>query len=231
MESVNNKETKDKNNISIKIYVLTLLIAFICHIPLYYNTYKNNRIEVELTKNSVVIDTLIRKEVKFKKGGNFLRALAFKESSNRYDIVSPSGNYFGAYQMGRVAFKELNFNIDKYGIDRFLSNGRLQDSLCIELLKVNKKYLSSYIKKYKGKIINDIKITESGLLAGGNMGIGYVMTFLRSNGDTVLSDGNNTPITNYIKDLSGYDMSFLSMNVLNGKRKTKKHKTMLLVNK
>lgn len=207
---------KDKNfvgGVSFKMYIITILIAFLCHSPLYYIMYKEKQEKAIVNNNNKELVSTIKSEVRSKKAIKFLRALAFKESSNRYDIVSPSGNYFGAYQMGRIAFKELGFNIDSYGIKKFLNNPSLQDSLIIELLKVNKKYLSSYIKKYKGKIINDIKITESGLLAGGNMGIGYVMTFLKSNGDTIPSDGNNTPVTRYIKDLSGYDMSFLSMSV------------------
>ncbi|TIL61579.1 MAG: LysM domain-containing protein, partial [Mesorhizobium sp.] len=39
---------------------------------------------------------------------NFLDALAFSESSNRYDYVNPQG-YAGAYQVGESAMRMIGY--------------------------------------------------------------------------------------------------------------------------
>jgi len=144
----------------------------------------------------------------------FLNALALKESSGRYNIKSRSGSYLGAYQIGRIAFKELKFDIHKFGVDNFLNSREVQDSLVVELFKKNKHYLKRYIKKYNGKTINGIKITESGIIAGGHIGIDYVKKFFDSGGAIDPADGNGTKVSYYIKHFSGYDVSFIDMNFI-----------------
>ena len=179
--------------------LISCIILFLMSITLFLNNLPNNAKTVDYSN---IIGN------HYKPIPKFLKALAFRESSGRYNITSKSGNYFGAYQMGYIAFKELGFNINSYGINNFLSNTKLQDSLVVALLKRNKQYLNTYIKKYNGKVINNIKITESGLLAGANMGIGYVMKFLNSNGVIDPSDGNGVLVSSYIRKLSGYNVSF-----------------------
>lgn len=119
------------------------------------------------------------------------------------------GQYLGLYQIGDIAFKDIGFDIQKFGRENYLNNEYIQDSVFIVLLKKNRKYLYQYIKAYSGTTICDIKITESGILAGANMGIGFVMEFLESDGEYDMTDGNGVPVSKYIKQFSGYDMSFL----------------------
>ena len=58
------------------------------------------------------------------------------------------------------------------------------------------------------KVINGIKITESGLLAAAHLGgASSVKTYLRSNGKNGFRDGFGTSLKSYIKKFNGYDTS------------------------
>ena len=78
---------------------------------------------------------------------------------------------------------------------------------------IYKKKQWSYLKalgadKYIGKIINEYKITTSGLLAGAHLkGAGSVIKYLKSNGQIIEKDGFGTSVETYIKKFAGYDVS------------------------
>jgi hypothetical protein len=70
-------------------------------------------------------------------------------------------------------------------------------------MKYNKKVLKNYIKKYSGKVVGGILVTESGIIAMAHTGVGNVMKYMDSNGRLVGEDGNKTKSTDYLK-LGGY---------------------------
>jgi len=136
----------------------------------------------------------------------FLDDLAMFQSSGRYNIVKTKGDYWGRYQIGPIARKELG--LDKISQSEFLSNERLQDGLVTALLIRNKTYLRNYIGEYEGKAIGNIYITQSGMLAGAHLrGHTAVIKFLKSNGQIDEKDGNGVPVSKYIKFFCNYNLN------------------------
>jgi len=134
----------------------------------------------------------------------FLDDIGFRESSNRYDVVNQYG-YMGKYQFGIKTLESLGIETTK---KEFLSSPDLQEEAMITLLKANQHNLRRQIKKYDGKLVNGILVTESGLLAAAHLGgPGSVKKWLRSGED--FKDGNGTKITSYIKTFNGYDLAML----------------------
>lgn len=129
----------------------------------------------------------------------FLYDMAERESSNRYDVVNQFG-YMGAYQFGLQTLKDLGYNITK---EEFLNNPALQDEAMLKLLKANKHTLRRQIKKYDGKLVNGILVTESGLLAAAHLvGAGSVRKWIRNGKE--FKDGNGVDLTSYLVKFKGY---------------------------
>ena len=106
----------------------------------------------------------------------------------------------GKYQFGRATLKGLGINVTK---EEFLNDHKLQEKAMYMLLSHNKKKLKRYIKKYDGKIVHGILITESGILAAAHLaGQGNVRKFLKNG--FVFEDGNGTKMTSYLKQFGGY---------------------------
>ena len=134
----------------------------------------------------------------------FKEALAFKESQGTYHKVNTLG-YLGKYQFGRSTLRELNI---KKSPKKFLNDPLLQEKAFIANLEKNKWILRKEIKKFSGKWINGIKITESGILAAAHLGgAGAVQKFLWSYGKETKTDAYGTKIEYYLKKFSGYDLS------------------------
>ena len=132
---------------------------------------------------------------------NFLDAIGFRESSNRYDIVNRWG-YMGKYQFGRSTLKGLGFKVTK---QEFLNDPQLQEEAMMALLLHNKEKLQLYIDTFDGKTINGMLITESGILAAAHLGgQGSVKRYFKKG--KVFRDGNGTKITSYMNKFSGYDI-------------------------
>jgi len=132
----------------------------------------------------------------------FLDALGFKESSNRYDVVNRYG-YMGKYQFGNKTLKGLGFKLTK---DEFLNSPYIQEKAIHKLLTHNQKKLKKYIIKYEGKIVHGVLITESGILASAHLGgQGNVRKFFRRG--KVFKDGNGTKITHYMEIFGGYNLN------------------------
>ena len=86
----------------------------------------------------------------------------------------------------------------------------LQEKVFIAYCRVNKWILRKDIKRSVGKIINGIKITESGILAAAHLsGAGNVKKYLRSNGQRNYSDAYGSSIKSYMKTFAGYDVSYI----------------------
>ena len=133
----------------------------------------------------------------------FKEAVAFKESQGKYSVVNTLG-YLGKYQFGKNTLKRIGI----YNTDAFLKNPELQEKAFVAYCKVNKWILRKDIKRSVGKIINGIKITESGILAAAHLGgAGNVKKFLRSNGETIFKDAYGTTISQYLKKFSNYNVA------------------------
>ena len=105
----------------------------------------------------------------------FTQAIGVKESAGIYTLVNPYG-YMGKYQFGRSTLRHIGV----YNFKNFLNNPNLQEDAFYALLCINKWELRKEIKNYSGRIINGIKITESGLLAAAHLaGASSVKAYLK----------------------------------------------------
>ncbi|RWP34141.1 calcium-binding protein [Mesorhizobium sp.] len=157
---------------------------------------------------------------------NFLYALAFSESSNRYDYVNPQG-YAGAYQAGESALRMIGYyKLDgtaavdwnngwtgKDGINSladWLSSPAIQDKAAGEYFTYlwNTEFKDLGLQNYIGQTINGVEITASGLLAGAHLvGADSVAVYLNSGGTQGATDPWGTPVAEYIAKFGGYDVS------------------------
>lgn len=133
----------------------------------------------------------------------FREALAFKESKGDYSVVNTFG-YLGKYQFGMSTLELMGV----YNAQSFLQNPELQEQVFQINISRNKWILRRDIKRFVGKRIHGIEITESGILAAAHLaGAGNVKRYLRSLGTRDVKDGYGTNIANYIKEFAGYDIS------------------------
>ncbi len=108
----------------------------------------------------------------------------------------------GKYQFGKSTLKGLGYNVSK---EEFLSSPDLQEEAIRKLLKANKKVLRRQIKKFDGKLVNGILVTESGLLAAAHLvGPGSVKKWVRNG--KMYEDGNGIKLTEYIETFNGYQL-------------------------
>jgi len=130
---------------------------------------------------------------------DFIIHIGFTESGNDYTKVNTLG-YLGRYQFGKSTLKTLKY---KGSMTSFLNSPKLQDEYMLKNLKSNKRRLQKYIDKYSGTIINDVTITESGILAAAHLGgVGSVRRFFKRG--KVTKDAYGTTIINYMTKFSGY---------------------------
>ncbi len=138
----------------------------------------------------------------------FKQALAIKESLGQYRLVNTFG-YMGKYQFGKSTLRTVGI----HNTQEFLNNPRWQERAFKALLARNKWELRKEIRRYEGRVINGVKITESGLLAAAHLGgAGSVKSYLRSNGRNGFTDGFGTNLRTYIKRFGGYDTSNILAN-------------------
>lgn len=133
----------------------------------------------------------------------FKEALAFKESQGKYHRVNTLG-YLGKYQFGSSTLNLMGV----YDMDDFLSNPELQEKAFEANIARNKWILRRDIKRFKGKTIGSIQVTESGILAAAHLaGAGNVKKYLRSYGQNDVTDAYGSSISYYMKKFAGYDIS------------------------
>lgn len=138
----------------------------------------------------------------------FKEAVAYKESRGNYTIVNTLG-YLGKYQFGRTTLERFKIHNTR----EFLQNPELQEQAFISLCEVNKWILRKEIKRFEGKTISGIEITESGILAAAHFaGAGNVKKFLRSNGSDCFSDAFGSSLKTYLRRFADYDVSFIKAN-------------------
>ena len=139
----------------------------------------------------------------------FKEALAFKESQGKFNVVNKFG-YLGKYQFGKKTLKRFKI----YNAKNFLENPKLQEKAFVALCKVNKWILRKDIKRFVGKRINNITVTESGILASAHLaGAGSVKKYLRSYGEYEFKDGFGTSIDLYLKKFAGYNVSNIKADI------------------
>lgn len=138
----------------------------------------------------------------------FKEAVGFKESQGRYSIVNTFG-YMGKYQFGKGTLKLIGV----YNTNIFINNPGVQEKAFEANLSRNKWILRRDIKRFSGKIIGGVKITESGILAAAHLGgPGSVKKFLRSYGENVFSDAFGSSVRYYMNKFAGYDTSSVEEN-------------------
>lgn len=138
----------------------------------------------------------------------FKEALGFKESQGRYKVINEFG-YMGKYQFGKSTLQLIGI----YNTQTFLNDTQLQEKAFTANASRNKWILRRDIKRYEGRYIGGVKVTESGILAAAHLaGAGNVKKYLRSGGAIQFQDAFGTSIRYYLKRFSGYDTSFVVPN-------------------
>ncbi|MCB0373592.1 MAG: hypothetical protein KDD31_11320 [Muricauda sp.] len=133
----------------------------------------------------------------------FKEALAFKESQGRYHVVNTLG-YLGKYQFGSSTLHLMGIR----DTDAFLDNAELQEKAFETNIARNKWILRRDIKRFTGKKIGGVEITESGILAAAHLaGAGNVKKYLRSYGQNDVTDAYGSSISYYMRKFGGYDIS------------------------
>ncbi len=136
----------------------------------------------------------------------FKEALAFKESQGNYFITNTLG-YLGKYQFGIGTLQLMGV----HDASSFLNSPELQEKVFQTNIARNKWILRRDIKKFDGRWIGGVQVTESGMLAAAHLaGAGNVKKYLRSYGKYDVKDAYGTDIAAYISKFSGYDVSNIS---------------------
>lgn len=185
--------------------VLAIVCMSICLMAFKSNKLRFKSNPVKLEPKPIVLPEIKTKatmvKIKTKNHQDFLEAIGFKESGNRYDIVNKYG-YMGRYQFGKSTLKGLGIEASK---EKFLNTPAIQERAMQELLEHNQKKLRRIIKKYDNTYYKGIYVTESGILAAAHLGgQGNVKKFFRNGSE--FKDGFGTSILTYMEKFSGYQL-------------------------
>lgn len=133
---------------------------------------------------------------------NFTIQIQYVESRYNPEARRPGSQYWGLYQLGNDARKNSGYGDISY--DVFTNHPEIQHLCMIQCLKIYKLEMQEYIKKYDGKIIDGILITESGILAMSHIGTGTTKKYLDSGIIPAVNEQKNSP-REYAK-LGGYNL-------------------------
>jgi hypothetical protein len=188
---------------------ILLIVAFISSGFKPYNSQINNDLRVGENEGTVYafpsknnIDYVnLRIPFTGKYFVGYKEAIAHKESQGKYRKINTLG-YLGKYQFCLETLKSIGIH-DSIG---FLNSPKLQEKAFVALLSKNKYELRAYITYFEGKVIDGVKITESGILAAAHLGgTGSVKRFLNSNGERKCKDDYGTSVRSYIRDFGGFE--------------------------
>lgn len=172
-------------------------------LDLYYNVPNFDEVEVTIPEIAGTYQLFLGKTFV-----GFKEALGFKESRGDYATINEFG-YLGKYQFNINTLKMVGV----HSADRFMKDSKLQEAAFAAYTSRNKWILRRDIKRYVGRTVGGVHITESGILAAAHLaGAGNVKKFLRSGGAIGFSDAFGTSIGYYLKKFSGYDTSFIKAN-------------------
>lgn len=183
---------------------LVLLTSFISILSAFaaspmMDTSNANAMEIKPLTPTISAEEKIVADFR-KENKTFLSAIARRESSNNYTIINKWG-YMGKYQFGRGTLDGLGYS--HISNEEFLSTPFIQEEAMMKLLQSNKYILRREIRKYSGKAVNGVYITESGLLAAAHLaGPGNVRMFLKE--DINVKDGFGTSLADYLDYFSNY---------------------------
>lgn len=166
------------------------------------------------------------KQIEYIHKSDFLYHIAFKESSNRYN-VSNQLNMLGKYQASRRAL--LDFGYSNEHIDSIhstiytdtLSSGRVvyyfETSLFPPseqerfigwyLSRIEQIYLRDIIEQYVGQEVDGIYITKAGILFASMLGFRHVQQYLESEGQIDFNDANGTSIKNRLSEFDAIELA------------------------
>ena len=187
-------------------------LSFIVTISFFLIAFKVHESIVEwetpLEVQSRAIEVIMPKlevpivNIELKNHNSFLDKIGHYESSNNYSSVNRLG-YMGRYQFHSSTLEAIGIVTTR---KKFLSSPTLQEQAMDKLLKSNKKTLRRYIRKYDGKVVHGVYVTESGILAAAHLGgAGSVINWFKKGID--FQDANGTPITKYLKIFSDYELN------------------------
>ena len=193
-----------------KRLLLTILISVMCTGIMAFTVNRMTAPPIETKIVNTVSEIVLpeikveapKLEIKIRDHKKFLEDIGFRESSGNYKAVNQFG-YLGKYQFGRKTLNAIGFeDVSNY---EFLSQPNTQELAMATLLKKNKHTLRREIKKYSGQTINNIYITESGILAAAHLGgAGNVRKFFRKGYE--FEDGNGTKMTSYMVRFADYNL-------------------------
>jgi hypothetical protein len=131
----------------------------------------------------------------------FKEAIGIRESQGQYHLVNSLG-YMGKYQFGTSALRFIGIKNNAH----FLNSPALQEKAFVALIKINKSKLQDVIQEFRGKTIDGVRVTESGILAAAHLGgAGSIRKYLKSNGKKKCKDGYGTTVKSYLKQFGGYE--------------------------
>lgn len=138
----------------------------------------------------------------------FMDKIARIESDGNYKVINQYG-MMGKYQFSPSTVRALGFRMTP---KQFLQNEDIQDTVMLAYMKANYRELKHLIDRYDGKTKHGIKITRAGILAGAHFaGSGGVATYLTSNDEHGIIDGNGTSIQKYMSSFSNFKLPPLSL--------------------
>lgn len=192
---------KNLSNSTLMVLAMFILMAFASINTVEY------REPIKIDSNPISFKPIIleleveKLEIPTNRHADFLQAIGNKESGNNYSAINTYG-YLGKYQFGLSTLRGLGFKVSKH---EFLNNPDLQEKAMYTLLKHNRKQLKKYIRKYNGKVIHGVYVTESGILAAAHLsGAGNVRRFFKKGYE--FKDGYGTTLTSYIQKFNDYQL-------------------------
>jgi hypothetical protein len=133
----------------------------------------------------------------------FMEQIAKIESGGNHKVVNQYG-MMGRYQFSPTTVRGLGFRVTQ---QEFLQNKELQDTVMVTYMRTNYKELAPLINRYEGKVIDGVKINRATVLAGAHFaGSGGMRSYLVSNGQRVVVDGNGTSLKVYMQKFTDINL-------------------------
>lgn len=181
-----------------KISKVALPIVLMDTIPVAVSNPQMEKTTKREIKNTMITPAFIDNSY-----AAFKEAVGFKESRGKYLSINTLG-YMGKYQFGMETLRVLGI----YDSILFMNSPDLQEGVFDANIARNKWILRKDLKKFGGRMINGIPLTESGILAAAHLaGAGNIKKFMRSNGTYIVEDAYGTSIEDYLALFADYEMS------------------------
>lgn len=149
----------------------------------------------------------VKKQAAHKGLREFLHSVGQFESENKYTAVNEIG-MLGRYQFDPRTIRALGYKVSNA---QFLRNKKLQDSVMVQYMRDNRRELKPLIKKYAGRVVRGVHVTESGILAAAHLAgsAGVWSWFYPNKYHYGTVDKNGASVKLYMKKFGGYDLKSL----------------------